>query len=87
MASDWHDVKGDHPAPHGRLLLLLTKPDKFDAADDVYDITVGYWHKKKMQFVPAFNPATGQTGQIVHAFKWAELPDYSFVKLRSQVDL
>jgi len=36
--SDWHDVKGDNPAPHGRLLLLLTKPDKFDAADEVYDI-------------------------------------------------
>jgi hypothetical protein len=83
----WHDIHGDNPAPHGRQLLLLTKPDKFDAADEVYDITVGYWHKKKMQFVPAFNPATGQTGQIVHAFKWAELPDHSFVKLRSQVDL
>jgi hypothetical protein len=86
--SDWHDVKGDNPAPHGRLLLLLTRPDKYDKTDEgIYDITVGYWHKKKMQFVPAFNPATGQSSQIVRAFKWAELPDCSFIELRLQVDL
>lgn len=86
--SDWHDIKGDNPALHGRLLLLLTQPEKFDAADkDVYDVTVGYRHMEKRKFVPAFNPATGQTSQIVRAFKWAELPDHSFVKLRSQVHL
>jgi hypothetical protein len=56
--SDWHDVAGNNPAPHGRLLLLLTKPEKVDAADEFYDVTVGYWHKVKENFVPAFNPAT-----------------------------
>jgi hypothetical protein len=85
--SDWHDVKGKNPAPHGCLLLLLTKPDKFDAADEAYDVTVGYWHTVKKQFVPAFNPATGQSSEIVRAFKWAELPDVSSVKLRSQVHM
>jgi hypothetical protein len=83
--SDWHDIRGAKPAPHGRLLLLLTQPDKFDNTDkDIYDITVGYWHKEKKQFVPAFNPATGQSSQTVRAFKWADLPDHLFVKLRSQ---
>jgi hypothetical protein len=86
--SDWHDIKGDNPALHGRLLLLLTQPEKFDGAQtDVYDVTVGYWHTEKRKFVPAFNPATGQSSQTVRAFKWAELPDHSFVKLRSQVHI
>jgi hypothetical protein len=57
------------------------------AETGLYDITVGYWHKEKREFVPAYNPATGQSSQIVRLFKWAELPDHSFVKLRSQVHI
>jgi hypothetical protein len=48
VMSNWHDIKGDNPAPHGRLLLLLTQPQTFDGAEpDIYDILVGYRHKKK----------------------------------------
>lgn len=84
--SDWHDIH-DKPAPHGRLLLLLTKPQTFDAADEFYDVMVGYWHKKHRDFVPACSPATGQSSQTVQVLKWSELPDHSFVKLRPQNDL
>jgi hypothetical protein len=62
VMSNWHDIKGDNPAPHGRLLLLLTQPQTYDGAEpDIYDILVGYWHKKTMEFVPAFNPTTGRS--------------------------
>jgi hypothetical protein len=74
--------------PHGRLLLLISQPEKYDAAQaDIYDISVGYWHKKKMEFVLADNPATAASSEILRVFKWAELPDHSFVKLRSQVHI
>jgi hypothetical protein len=75
-------------APHDRLLLLITKPQMFDAATEhVYDILVGYWHAKKMEFVPVDSLAAPANGQTVRVFKWAELPDHSDVTVRSQVGL
>jgi hypothetical protein len=75
-------------APHDQTLLLITKPHMLDAATEhVYDILVGYWHAKKMAFVPTDSMAAPANGQTVRVFKWAELPDHSDLILRSQVGL
>jgi hypothetical protein len=83
--SNWHDVKGDNPVPHGRRLLLLAQPQTYDAAQvDIFDVLVGYWHTNKREFVAADSPATPESGQILRVSKWAELPDHSFAILRKQ---
>ena len=84
----WNDFKGNDATPHDRLLLLMAQPQMFDATEErIYDILVGYWHAKKMEFVAAYSPAAPANGQTVRVFKWAELPDHSGVTLRSQVGL
>jgi hypothetical protein len=81
----WNDFKGDDPALHGRRLLLIAQPQTYDGAQaDVYDMLIGYWHKNKRAFVAADSPATPETGQTLRVSKWAELPDHSFVTLRTQ---
>ena len=58
--SDWHDVEGDNPQRRTvASLLLLTQPEKFDAADDVYDVTIGYWHEQKKEFRSGFQSCHG----------------------------
>jgi hypothetical protein len=84
----WNDFKGNDATPHDRLLLLMAQPQMFDATEEhIYDILVGYWHAKKMEFVPADSLAAPANGQTVRVFKWAELPDHSDVTVRSQVGL
>jgi hypothetical protein len=80
MMPIWNDVKGDNTALHGRRLLLIAQPRTCDATEaDIHDIVVGYWHKGKRAFV-----AADENGQTLRAYKWAELPDHSFVTLRPQ---
>jgi hypothetical protein len=84
----WNDFKGNDPTPHDRLLLLITQPQLFDAAEaHIYDILVGYWNSNSRAFVAASSPSTAANGRIVRVFKWADLPDHSDVTLRCQVGL
>jgi hypothetical protein len=61
---DWNDFISNDATPHGRRLLSITQPDKFDgAAKDIFDILVGYWNEKSNAFVAADSPSTPANGQ------------------------
>jgi hypothetical protein len=70
--SGWNEF--DSSIPKDRRLLLITQPDKFDAADDYYDVVVGYWNDKSKAFVPADSPASKVTGATLRVFKWQNFP-------------